>query len=261
MDVFCFDEMYFFHRQPHHDCWYAYLHPSLNRVESDDFAHGYFSVVDGKFVQTPEDGRCFTSEQVAEIERLLTAHAQDMKLEQFDVHTELPAHYRELNSKSNCFADLQLRCRATGVYDPDFSVALNQMTNEWPAYRLTREFVLSVLARTKSVSAEDRQEWLQEVLEDSWTYDVSPEPGESFDTFFEKATRGLLSPHPAERRDDTRYRIFEIEQLPGLYLFAEETDVPGDNRKTGYSCHYLDRESAVVPVPLPTHSGGAYYIA
>lgn len=261
MDVFSFDETFYFHRQPYQDCWYVYLHPSLNRVGSDAFAHGHFAVTDGKLVRSPEDGRCFTSEQVAEIERLLSEHVQDMGLEQFNVHTELPAHYKELSATSNRFSDLQLRRRAGGLYDPDFSVAFEQMTCEWPAYRLTREFVSCVIEKAKSVSSKDRHEWLLEVLKDRWTYDVSPESGETFETFFEKATRELLSPLPAKRDNDSRYRIFEIEQLPSLFLFAEQTNLSRFNTKLGYSCHYLDRGSAVVPVPLPTHSGGAYYIA
>lgn len=262
MNVFTFDNQYYFERQPFDDCWYAYTHPRLNLEESEDVFHGYFDVSDGKFVRNTASGRGFSSEQKLHIEMLLAKHKSNMTLEQFETHKELPTHYVELGSKSNRYADILDRIRTQGIWDPDVSIAFEQLTNEEPAYRLTRDFVLRLLERTTQIPEIDRDAWLNECLMDTWTYDTSScaKPGENFESFYKAEVGKLLIPNGINRRKDTDYRLYQVKGIPDVYLFSEETAIPSFGMKTIDSRHYLDRDSAVVPVPLPSYGGQAYYI-
>ena len=253
MDVFSFDQRYFFHRQPGSDRWYASTHPALNRNDPAAFMHGYFRVSDSRYDgMSSGDGREFDQKKIREIETILKDHVGEMKLEQFDAYKEQPPHYKELGSKTNRYSDVFHRLRTSGCCDPDFAVALDQLIEEEPAYRLNRDFVRRVLERAGKVSATERDERLHEVLMDSWTYDVEPyaKRGETFEAFYKKCVNGLMFPKPMERRQDTEYKIYSIEGLPRIYMVAEEVAAPHfDPYRT--LRHYLDRESAVVPLCLP----------
>jgi hypothetical protein len=250
MDVFSFDQRYFFDRQPDCERWYAYLHPALNRDASDEFAHGYFRVSDGRYDEPPGDGRCFNEEQIREIEAILETRACEMDAKQFDAYKELPSHYKELSAKTNRYSDVFHRLRTKGCCDPNFSVAFEQLRDEQPAYRLTREFVTRILERANNVASQDRDKWLHERLMDSWVYDVEPcaEPSETFEAFYEKSVRGLMFPKPAERREGTEYQIYQVVGLPQIYLLSEEFEA----RIKSFN-HYLDRGSAVVLLDLPSN--------
>ncbi|BBO36325.1 hypothetical protein [Lacipirellula parvula] len=258
MNVFSFDQRYFFDRQPGCERWYACLHPALNRDASDEFAHGYFRVSDGHYDGPPGDGRCFSAEQIREIEVTLASRVREMDLKQFDVYRELPRHYQELGAKTNRYSDIFHRLRTSGCYDPDFAVAFDQLISEEPAYRLTREFVGRVLERAGSVSAADRDKRLREVLRDSWIYDVEPDPNrkETFETYYKKSVNGLMFPKPVERREGSEYTMYQIEGLPRVYMVAEESTA-SDRDSFRTIRHYLDRESAIVPLGLP---GDCYII-
>ena len=252
MNVFSFDQRYFFDRQPGCERWYAYLHPALNRDASDEFAHGYFRVSDGRYDGPTGDGRCFGAEQIREIEATLASRVREMDLKQFDAYREQPKHYQELGEKTNRHSDVFHRLRTRGCYDPDFAVTLDRLIEEEPAYRLTREFIGRVLERAIDVSATDRDDRLHEGLMDSWTYDVEPfaKQGATFEAFYKKSVNGLMFPKPMERRTYAKYRVYQIEGLPRVYMVAEDAAGPHfDSYRT--MRHYLDRESALVPISLP----------
>lgn len=178
-----------------------------------------------------------------------------MDLKQFDAYREQPKHYQELGAKTNRYSDIFHRLRTSGCCDSSFSVAYEQLRDEEPAYRLTREFVGRILERTHGVSSQNRDKWLHERLKDSWVYDVEPyaKPGETFEAFYEKSVRGLMFPKPVERREGTAYRIYQVAELPQIYLVSEEFAAPRFDSPIRNSNHYLDRGTAVVPLDLPTN--------
>lgn len=255
MNVFSFDQRYFFDRQPGCERWYAYLHPALNRDASDEFAHGFFRVSDGRYDGPTGDGRSFSEDHIQEIEATLASRIREMDLKQFDAYRELPKHYQELGAKTNRYSDIFHRLRSSGCCDPAFSVAYEQLRDEEPAYRLTREFVRRILERVDGVSRQDRDKWLHKRLKDSWVYDVEPyaQPGETFEAFCAKIVRGLMFPKPVERREGTEYRIYEVAELPQIYLVSEELAEPRFDSSVRSSSHYLDRGTAVIPLDLPSN--------
>ncbi len=259
MFTFTFDHQYYFDRSPHAECWYAYTDPNLECVDPASFAHGYFSVSDGSFVRDAADFGRFREQQKRDITQILVEHKSDMDLQQFDAYSQLPAHYRELGTRSNRYSDIKGRAREVGMWDPDVSVAFEQMTKADPAYRLTREFVSRVLEKARQVAAEERDRWLHITLMDHWTYDRQPiaESGGTFEDFCQREVNGLLVPKPTERKDDTDHRVYEIDGLAGVYLFAEEAYLPDFDMNLRNSRHYFDRTSAVVPIPV---GGDGYYI-
>ena len=179
MNVFTFDETYFFDRQPHDECWYAYTHPA-----SEPFTHGYFHAATCEFTRDTSDGRCFDPQQKREIECILKSNKANMDLGQFDVHFVLPDHYLEINRRSNRFGDFFDRLKWMGRTEPSFSVAFETLTTHHPAYRLNREFISKVLDQMERILPSEIAAWLHEVTEDSWVYDYDPAPGETYDDFY-----------------------------------------------------------------------------
>ncbi|MCA9100689.1 MAG: hypothetical protein KDA63_06055, partial [Planctomycetales bacterium] len=171
MFTFTFDQTYFFDRRPIDPCWYVFTQPSTIRGEVDSYRHGYFDVSNQKFTRNVGDGRDFTVAQRQEIELILSRHGAKMGLEQFEPHETLPAHYREVGQKTNRYSKICGHLREVGPPDPNFSVAFEHLSITEPAYRLTRQFVLRVLAKAGEVSREERDEWLRENLLDTWTHD------------------------------------------------------------------------------------------
>lgn len=263
MNVFTFDQEIFFDRQSYDDCWYAYTHPEINLSDPDSFAHGYFRVSDGQFERTPDDGRCFSEEQKGKIESLLANHKSDMNLEQFKVYKVRPSHYREINSQSNRYHDIVSRLRVHWGFDPDSSVALEQLVREEPAYRLTREFVRRVLERAERITEIEREAWLREDLMDTWTYDVAPykEPGETFDTFYQQILDQMYVPTPMHQRNCKKPVVYEIDELPSIYFTRENYYERSPDPQIWDTRYYIDRGSAVIPIAVASGSSGkSYYL-
>lgn len=245
MNVFTFDDTYFFDRQPHDECWYAYTHPA-----SELFSHGYFDVATCEFTRDTSDGRSFDPQQKGEIERILRSNKAHMDLGQFDVHSVLPNHYREINRRSNRFADFIDRLKWMGPTEPSFSVAFETLATQEPAYRLTREFISKVITQMERVTASEISAWLHDVTEDSWVYDYDPAPGETYDDFYRMQQRLLTVPDPERLDVMHETKLFEIDGLARLYLLEQHFDWGRESR------HYVD----IGPVFSPTPLGNAYII-
>lgn len=258
MYIFNFDQ-YYMQRQSYDDCWYVYTQPSgpVDETGRDRSAHGDFSVSTGRFVKGFDDQSDFSDDQKLEIEALLSAHKDEMGLEQFEAHEVMPPHYREIPRRSDRYKDLIRRIRVPGTSDPAVSVAYEQLDEAEPAYRLTREFITRVLERSKIVSQQDIDEWLHESMLDTWTYDCGEE--EPFESFYASAVKALMVPDPLDgrRREFRTCKLYEVEGLEGVYLTYKE------NRywELVDSEHFIDVDGVVLaPSPFPSRSGTAYYI-
>jgi hypothetical protein len=244
MNVFTFDDKYYFDREPHDECWCAYTHPA-----SESFSHGSFSVSTCTFERGPDDGRAFTDTEKREVEQILKARREAMDLAQFDVHSVLPCHYKLINPRSNRFSDFIDRLKWMSRCDPTFSVAYEKLTLRQPAYRLTREFIKTVFGELKHITREERSAWLDEVTRDTWTYDHDSAPNETYDEFFRSQERKLMFPDPVKMEVTPNHELFEIEQLPLLYLLEEHKEFAGHKRR--HSVYYVDIGTAFAPTPLP----------
>ena len=103
----------------------------------------------------------------------------------------LPSHYREINPRSNRYADIMWRLRIYGHWDISTSIAFNELTSEDANYSPDREFVLALLERAMRVSTTEHDGHLQDVAHDSWIYDLE-EPRPTFAEYLELLKR--LSP-------------------------------------------------------------------
>ncbi len=148
--------------------------------------------------------------------------------------------------------------RVFGEWDVNTSVALDAMTAENPAYRLTREFVREMLERASSVTTQEHDDWLRDVAMDGWTYDeVDPRP--PFEDYFEERKAAIYRPDYDKKFKSDTQELYTIDGLPTLYYFHETSAVTGFD-PTVDSCHFVELDSVVAPVPLGSHGGAAYYI-
>lgn len=262
MFTFTFDDVIYFSRASYDECWHVCNDPKLCKADFDSWKQGFFRVADGKFDRHPKEGKGFELDQISQIEELLAAKTEEMKLEQFEIYEHLPAHYKEISKKTNKYRDLIQRLRIYGCSDPNVSVAFEQLVGEEPAYRLTREFMSRVLDRVNYISHNDRDAWLEEVMRDSWTYDVAPyaKPGETYETFYQHEVQNLMLPTPMTQRDKNDSSVHAIDGLPNVYLVKEEEYVEICDSTLIDSRHYFDLGSALVPIPVPSRSGKSYYL-
>ncbi|MCA9100524.1 MAG: hypothetical protein KDA63_05200, partial [Planctomycetales bacterium] len=82
----------------------------------------------------------------------------------------------------------------------------------------------------------------------------------TFEEFYQATSRGLVYPKLAQRRDEFVCRIYEIEGLPRVYLRTTEYEWPDREMNLFESGHYLDIDSAVVPIAIQSHAGNDYHI-
>lgn len=240
MNVFTFDDIYFFDRSSEDDCWYAYTHPAKH-----PFAHGQFDVRTGTFTRDTGDGRFFTADQKCDIERILRAHKSEMDLKQFEIHQGLPNHFVEIDRRSNGFADFINRLKWMGRTEPKFSIAYQTLTLRNPAYRLTRDFVSQILDQMTRVTQPEMEQWLHEVTKDSWVYDHTPARGETYDDFYHEKLRQLTIPDSERFEVTPQHKLFEIDGLSRLFLLERHTDWGRE------SVYYVDTGPVFSPTPLP----------
>ncbi len=233
MNTFSFDNVYFFDRQEHDDYWYAYTHPSRR-----DFTHGYFDATSCLFVKHISDGRNFSQTQIVDIETILKNNRRQMDLSQFEAHSLLPAHYCEIRHGSNRFLDFIQQCKWMGRCDATFSLAFKKLRSIDPAFRLTRDFVASTMKEMESVTLEEKNAWLREMAMDTWTYDHNPDPTETFEDFFAAEERKLQFVDPIPKKISASHRLYEIRQLPGIYLLEEYNEYAGHKWRDGD--HYIE---------------------
>lgn len=244
MNTFTFDDVYFFDRQSYDSCWYASTHPATK-----PFRYGRFDVSSCLFTSHAEGLGKFTREQIAEIEQLLTEHREEMDLGQFDVHLHRPAHYERVY-RSEVWERVVNQRRPSWPSDPALTVAYGQLALENPAYRLTRHFVSLVINRSKSIPAELALEYLSEVAEDQWMYDIAPyaEEGETYETFFAEFQASLT--RPASGYQFVRpSAIYSIAELPGVFFVETGPDS---------ATHFYDTGELLIPMGIPVRSSSHF---
>ncbi|MBN2291076.1 MAG: hypothetical protein JXM70_01550 [Pirellulales bacterium] len=258
MNIITFDQYFFFEICRGEDRLYAHTHPKLIKEKPDAFHIGYFRTSDGSYLQPEEDDdRWFSDAEIKRIQRILAEHKSELNLEQFSVYQILPAHYRQVPPESERYEDINKRLRLYEGYDPDFEVAWDKLTFEEPAYRLTRDFITRILKRAEEVTPAERDEWLQETLLDTWTYDTPRDSnyyGKTFEEFYQKSLKRMEAPTPLNCRLHRDYRFYEIDGLPKIYLVEEIREELID------SLHYIDLGPVIAPIGVPYFCEHACYI-
>ena len=199
-----------------------------------EFRQGKFDA-DGGLVKT--DGqRCderLSEEEISEIGRQLREHRGEMDLRQFDVHKRRPDHHVEIPRDSDRFAAIDALVNDTTLVrgHPAMHVAMRQLEQANPAYRLTREHVRQALELCEAVTEDEIMEEIEGDLQDSWSYDIvayvePSDPIQTYEQLRESELQALKRPTPAAQRFYRTTQMWEVEGVTGLYLFESEEARP-----------------------------------
>ena len=106
----------------------------------------------------------------------------------------------------------------------------------------------------ESVTQEEKNAWLREMAMDTWTYDHDPRPTETFEDFLAAEERKLEFVDPIPKTITAKQRLYEIRNLPGIYLLEEHDEYVGHKWRDGD--HYIE----VGRVFAKTGLGAAYIL-
>lgn len=245
MYTFTFDNEFFIDGPEWDGCWYAFTHPA-----KEPFTHGYFFADSCSFSHHAKEGRNFTDNQIASIEKILRENKAKMGPEHYEIYLKKPDHYKTLGHKSAEYKSITKRLRICDHWDPRFGAAWHELTSNNPAYRRTRAFINEVIHLANNLSDETWEAWLYDDVMDTWTYDISPytEEGETFEGYLQEVRQRIYVPMPRSEWPYKIHILYKIEGVPNLYRIVHDSD---------FSCYYYDYGEAVVPV---SSASSEYYI-
>lgn len=167
----------------------------------------------------------------------------------------LPSHYRQIDRRSNRHADILARLRIYGACDPRTSVVLEQLERDTGQSQFTRADLCDTIGNASEITDAEHDRWLRNAARDAWTYDC-PLPRPEFEDYFAEQKRRINKPDYDKDFGSDSLELYEIVGVSDVYLLVTTNGDPSSGGGTTELRHFLDRGSAVVPLALPTHSGG-----
>ena len=181
-----------------------------------------FDATTGRFVRQSKSWVPFPPAVIEYVTELILTHRDAMNPRQFDVHNVRPAHHYQLDPTSAAFASVAERLNARTRGHPAVDTALEQLEDEDPAYRFTRDHMRRALDRAADLPASDLEEWEQAFFGDTWGYDIVGfiKPDDPIQTYeqYAAAERELYRrPEPDARRSYRVAEVYAVEGVPGLH--------------------------------------------